>query len=1064
MNAVLALRSRTGLTAIALTLTMILSVASQAASELRRARKLFTDPPREFSSAPLWVWNDLVTEEQLRDSLRTLRGQNIRQVFVHPRPGLITPYLGEEWFRLWKFTLQEARRLGMYVWIYDENSYPSGFAGGWVPELMPDSRGMGVEIKESSTPPKWSDDLLAVFHAEDGSAFADVSEQARRNEPMPASGTYLVAAVRRADPSPWHGGRWYVNLLTKGVTEKFLDVTLGAYDREIGDEYGRQVPGVFTDEPNIRPAGGFPWCPDLPQVFKARWGYNLESELPSLIRETGDWRRVRHNYFQTLNELFIERWAKTYYTACEKRGLEFTGHYWDHEWPSCLGVPDNMSMAAWQHRPGIDILMNHYAEDTHAQFGNIRICREISSISHQLGRSRNLVEIYGASGWDLRFADMKRIADWLLALGVNTMNEHLSYLTIRGARKRDHPQSFSYHEPWWKAYHLHEDYLTRLSAILSQGQQVNRILVLEPTSTAWMFQGKQPALDDLSHSFMDLLGRLEAAQVEYDLGCESVIASDGGIGGGPRIGGAWSSAATLRVGQRSYQVIVLPPHTRNLNQRTVELLHNFLIAGGTILSCGPPPERLDGAIDPQRGSWANSQRGWKELTSNEVVAVLKELMQSEDVVLSRAADDRGLLFHHRRELEDGQVLFLVNTSADHPSRGTIRAKFPGIERWDPYDGTAASYPHRVTATGVEAAYELPPSGSLLLTLTHEHDAKPPHIEEVHETTLHHQGEIDMRRIGPNVLTLDYVTVSVGSETLRDRYFYPANQFVWQKHGFDRNPWDSAVQFQNELLQRSFPPASGFEAEYRFVIDEVVPKNIAVVVERPDLYTITCNGMPVHSSRHEWWMDKSFGKLTLSGLALSGTNVIRLKATPFTIQHELEPIYILGDFSLQAADHGWRIQPEISLTEQNGRGILPPWNELGHPFYAEGVSYSERFSIQDTRGSFSLSVSNWHGSVAQVVVNGREAGWIVAPPWELDVSSRIRRGENRVELIVLGTLKNTLGPHHGRPSLGSAWPDIFQKAPTSGPPPGGQYSTIGYGLFEPFVLKHQTKQKPRSRFE
>jgi hypothetical protein len=93
-----------------------------------------------------------------------------------------------------------------------------------------------------------------------------------------------------------------------------------------------------------------------------------------------------------------------------------------------------MAMAAWQHRPGIDTLMNQYAEHTHAQFGNVRFVREISSVANQLGRARTLVELYGAGGWDLRFEDMKRIADWLLVLGINTLDEHLSYVTLRGAR------------------------------------------------------------------------------------------------------------------------------------------------------------------------------------------------------------------------------------------------------------------------------------------------------------------------------------------------------------------------------------------------------------------------------------------------------------------------------------------------------------------------------------------------------------------------------------------------------------------------------------------------------
>lgn len=469
----------------------VLAVVAAPARAIDSAavRRLFADPPREYATAPLWVWNDDLTEAQIRDTLRDLAGQRVKQVFVHPRPGLMTPYLSADWFRLWRVALDEAERLDMNVWIYDENSYPSGFAGGWVPELMPESRGLGLELKTTEAPPGWTTNTVAVFRVE-GERVEEISEAIKAGA-APAAGAaggrYVAATIRRAGDSPWHGNRCYVNLLTRGVTEKFIEVTFEAYKRELGSHFGRRIPGIFTDEPNIRPAGGFPWCADLPEEFEKRWGYSLLKSLPSLELEVGEWRRVRHNYFATLNDLFIERWAKPCYEWCTKNRLEFTGHYWDHEWPHCLGVPNNMAMAAWQQRPGIDTLMNQYAEHTHAQFGNVRFCREISSIANQLGRKRTLVECYGAGGWDLRFEDMKRIGDWLGVLGINTFDEHLSYITLRGARKRDHPQSFSYHEPWWEAYHVSASYLTRLSCALSQGEQINRILVIEPTTTAWMY-------------------------------------------------------------------------------------------------------------------------------------------------------------------------------------------------------------------------------------------------------------------------------------------------------------------------------------------------------------------------------------------------------------------------------------------------------------------------------------------------------------------------------------------------------------------------------------------------
>jgi hypothetical protein len=105
----------------------------------------------------------------------------------------------------------------------------------------------------------------------------------------------------------------------------------------------------------------------------------------------------------------------------------------------------------------------------------------------------------------------------------------------------------------------------------------------------------------------------------------------------------------------------------------------------------------------------------------------------------------------------------------------------------------------------------------------------------------------------------------------------------------------------------------------------------------------------------------------------------------------------------------------------------------------------------------VALTNWYGSVAEVRVNGEVAGYIGAPPWQCDVTGQVSNGDNTVEVIVIGTLKNTLGPHHGKPSLGTAWPGMFQRAPMSGPPPGSEYDTVGYGLSEPFQFKQITPQ-------
>ena len=129
-----------------------------------------------------------------------------------------------------------------------------------------------------------------------------------------------------------------------------------------------------------------------------------------------------------------------------------------------------------------------------------------------------------------------------------------------------------------------------------------------------------------------------------------------------------------------------------------------------------------------------------------------------------------------------------------------------------------------------------------------------------------------------------------------------------------------------------------------------------------------------------------------------------------------------------------------------------WDRQGLPFYGWEVAYRQQFSVEDRDGRFRVCLADWNGTIARVTVNGKAAGWISAPPYDCDVTRWVRKGNNVIEVSVIGSLKNPLGPHHGSPRLGAAWPRDFQTAPESGPPPGRSYHTIAYGLFKPFQLK------------
>ncbi|MDR1957874.1 MAG: hypothetical protein LBQ54_02325 [Planctomycetaceae bacterium] len=1259
---------------------------------IAKIKETFQAPPRDYSTGPLWTWNDLLTEEQIRSTMRDMASQHVKQVWVHPRPGLMTPYLSDDWFRLWGIALDEAEKLDMNVWIYDENSYPSGFAGGFVPEAMPESRGKGLHLQRVKELAAVDANIWYVFKVlknETGAeTFENVTAWAKEQGKLP-EGDWLIGRIQFAGSGGWFGGWWYVDLLKKGVTEKFIEITMEPYRKRFGEQFGKRLPGWFTDEPHLQAAGGFTWNEEIPDAFSQKFGYSLIDTLPSLTAEVGDWKRVRHNYQQLLLDLFIERWAKPCHDYCEKYGLEFTGHYWEHGWPGAGHGPDNMAMYAWHQRPAIDTLMNQYNEGVNAQFGNARSVRELSSVANQLGKKRTLSETYGAGGWDLRFEDMKRIADWQYALGVNTTNEHLSYVTIRGARKRDHPQSFSYHSAWWEGYHSLADYHTRLSYALTRGEQINRVLVIEPTTTAWMYQGNKH-LSNVGNDFQNFVNLLERWQVEYDLGSEDILARWGEVEDGK-----------LLVGRRMYDLVILPPNMENINNKTLQLLIAYTQgAGSPGLVCCSLPERIDGS--PQ-GMNIQKLLGVKTTVTTEDAAFSARMRTKKDgfqyhspyipdqqdtpILLTeeeRTANPQGKVFHHRRQITDGElfslcnirdevyemvqtyvtngeILFLCNTDMKEHAVGTVESGVKSVERWDPETGTVETavesgmksverwdpetgktepYPYEVKGDSVTFHVDLPPCGSLLLFLGKtpaEHTQKRSFVKRVYQPV----NVPKVKRLEPNVLTLDFVDVQVGKEVRENVYTYEANRWIWEKHGLGRNPWDNSVQFKDRLITKTFPDESGFSATYRFRLDGTVPFPLDIVMERADLYEITCNGKIVTAKEGEWWLDKSFGKVSITTAAQIGENEVTVTAKPMTMWHELEPAYLIGDFSLDTAVQGFVLKPSQTLTlkapqnaepghssaiegvawmssgvgftsapgiasdrapqltftlpapyrlshlkiwnynetNQLTRGVkefavygtsnpatlaegihamtplgtftlvpgsspgpqtleldtrrpyqflvfvifsnhngvtypvaegtdaednafvglseiqfiaddilipdvavkpsselfaasfdrravhlldksglepveLSGWKDQGMPFYSGKVAYTETFDLAEINKDcqYVVSLRRWYGSVAKVLVNGQEAGYIGHAPWECDVTKLVKSGKNEVCVEVIGTPKNLLGPHHNGTVRGTAWPGMFQKGPKNGQPSGRHYDLIGYGLFEPFVIK------------
>lgn len=1003
-------------------------------------KSLLKNVPNEYRPVPFWSWNYKITKPEIDRMLSEFKGNGFGGVFVHPRYGMVTEYLSDEWFDLYSYTIEQGEKLGLDVWLYDENAYPSGFAGGLLPNQMPESytQGHGLMPYNMTTLP---DDYSAyyIILEEQQGKYHDITSSAsvyvgKKSNFILYKKTY---AVDNTQPSrAWYAGFTYTDLLLPGVTDKFIEITMSGYERNYRSKFGKSVKGVFSDEINIRSSGGVRWTPDLFDVFQQRYGYDLRPHLPSLHLQTGNWKKVRYEYAKLLSDLFIERWAKPWYEYCSQHDLTWTGHYWEQTWPRIEQVPDNMAMNAWQQMPGVDMLSNSFNEEsTSGMFGNVRVLKEAKSAANQMGRERFLCESYGGGGWNMGLKDFKRYSDWLNVMGVNFMNQHLSPMSFVGVRKYDWPPMFCSVAPWWNDYKALNEYTARMSAALTLGKQKNDILVLEPTTTTWMYaqhigeEGNKSA-QKIADSFQSFVTELSKKQVEYDLGCEHIIENNGRVENGKFI-----------VGECAYETVVVPEQVENMSRKCFELLQNFVRQGGKVISCSRP-DHIDGVRSDKISDFFHNEHIL--YFENRTDKRLYTYLYSPSISFKKL--EGGNFYHLRKEYEDGELLLVTNSSLSETSTFTIEMKGQSVVELDAFTGELFFYPSEEKHGKVQFSGSLAPVGSKLLFI------RPDKMEGLKTRKtfagngykLEASGKMKTKRLQDNALIIDYLDLKQNGTERTAQYFMDANFDVFRAAGFkDGNPWFRAVQFKQDIVNKDVSEAPTFSVVYSFEIMEKLKdlSSCKLLCERASLYNITVNGHPVKEESVPF-LDKDFDLIPIAPWLHTGTNKIEMTAKKFSVDTEIEPIYILGDFSVISKDNKWVIGADLQLS-------VPATNqEIGAPFYPWEICYEKSYYLKDVNGSYLLSVPEWKGSALQVWVNGQKSGVIFAEPYRLDITNFMKLGDNVVELRVIGTMDNFFGPHHSR-SHGMTPPWDWQKHDGNNKADG--YILTDYGLFEDFEL-------------
>ena len=225
--------------------------------------ELFRSPTSEYRAAPFWAWNCKLEEKELLRQIDVFHRMGFGGFHMHVRTGMDTEYLSDEFMQLIRACTDKAKGEKMLAWLYDEDRWPSGAAGGIVTkDKRFRSRHLLFTVNPYNGTAGFTDDSTSRgVRSEDGKLLAcyDIVLDAdgylksgkRIGEGDSAEGTKWCAYLALSGANPWYNGQAYLNTLDKNAVERFVEVTHERYKEVVGDEFDETVPAIFTDEPQF---------------------------------------------------------------------------------------------------------------------------------------------------------------------------------------------------------------------------------------------------------------------------------------------------------------------------------------------------------------------------------------------------------------------------------------------------------------------------------------------------------------------------------------------------------------------------------------------------------------------------------------------------------------------------------------------------------------------------------------------------------------------------------------------------------------------------------------------
>lgn len=541
---------------------------------------------------PFWFWNGVEEEREIERQLEWMARIGCKGAALHSRTGNRIAYLSDRWFDLVRCACRCARRLGLKIWLYDEDGYPSGNAGGAVQRLRPDLVQKNLRYEYSGTDPEHP-----AFAAYDPVTYRKISECSLPKGTSALRFFKVLAEI-------------HVDTLNPESAETFLQLTHERYFAELKEFFGDPIEAVYTDDESsmLCANSGLIWSEVLEREYSARYGRPLEEILPLLVENLPGSGEARRDFFSLVQELFLKNFIAPQWSWCREHGVAYLGHLAGDEGNFNIYVKNFGSAMPYYMQediPSIDDFLcdrkdaaylrfayndasSRWMDHGSRKFPILLPYKNASSISHQFKGDLFSSETLTFLTWECSpdFQDLQTMFE--VGLGVNLMTPHAFYYTVGGGTKKDCPPSYFFQQPCFPDSGSMIRKWTRSAALLLRGRFHADTLLIFPAGI-WRIcdgadldpefkrktAGNSFTLDRVEHEVSEAMLALLRRHVGFDLGDEFLMWEHGVVEGG-----------CLRLGAMRYSTVVLATDLP-LEIETQTLLNSFRASGGRILSASP---------------------------------------------------------------------------------------------------------------------------------------------------------------------------------------------------------------------------------------------------------------------------------------------------------------------------------------------------------------------------------------------------------------------------------------------------------------------------------------------